>query len=189
MTEEVTSVDPVFKAYADKITQVIKDSLDFIKLEYDTVEVNVHQDPTTLVCKWMVRPKGTEGMIGSSFAFKAEDNLDEARGAILFATILATHPMGNIFNYMMQVFPMFQVQDPGRNSPIEVLLRAEIFRLNQMANHPDMKKMKDPMVFNRINAAGILATSMNLEQNLTEFFKNKIEVAKSLGQLRHLPKR
>ena len=126
--------------------------------------------------------------ISSSFAFEAKDNLDEARGVIIIAIGLATHPFGNAFNFVQQALGRYQLDDPSRNSLIEVLLREEIARLYQIAQHPDVDLTKEKFIFNHANAAGVLAIFLHLDQNINEFFHDRIEVAKSMGQLRHLPK-
>ena len=56
------------------------------------------------------------------------------------------------------------------------------------AQHPDVDLTKEKFIFNHANAAGVLAIFLHLDQNINEFFHDRIEVAKSMGQLRHLPK-
>jgi hypothetical protein len=187
MSDGETIID--LKPYEDKIEQVVKDCLDFIKLEYDKIEIHVElSQPPNFACKWMIRPKGTQGAIKASFAFTATDNLDDARAAIITAIGFATHPMGAVFQYVQQVYPMFTMEDSTRNDPAEVFLRAKIFQLYNATQHPDAKQVNPDFKFNRVNGAGILATALHVEENLTEFFKSKIAIARSMGQLRHLPK-
>ena len=187
--EEAMMEAQQFHEYEEKITQVIKECLDFIKMPYDKIEVHVkHDKGEVLTCMWLVRPTGTEGALSSSFAFEAKDNLDEARGVIIIAIGLATHPFGNAFNFVQQALGRYQLDDPSRNSLLEVLLREEIARLYQIAQHPNVDLTKEKFIFNHANAAGVLAFFLHLDQNINEFFHDRIEIARADGKLRHLPK-
>lgn len=174
--------------YEEHIAKIIGECLDFIKMSYDKIEVHVKPERTAFIAQWLVRPKGTEGAISSSFAFDANDDLEETRGVVIIAIGFATHPFGNAFQLVQNAIVKNQLDDPSRNSLMEVLLREEIGRLYKIAQHPNIDLTKEKFVFNHANASGVLAVMLHLEENINEFFRTKIEIAKAGGQLRHLPK-